>query len=303
MQSPNDGTTATHTAKKGASAVAAQVMGGPAHVPFVLACDSQVLAQQMTIVEQSALTEIEWTDLVELRWNNDKSNNTLDWAEYMAKHDDARGIDVVTARFNLVHKWVQSEIVLTHDIEERARVLSKFIHVAAHARLLHNYATMLQVTIALMSTSITRLKRTWELVSPPDRSLLKHMEDIAQPMRNFHDLRVEMESTDLSAGCIPFLGLYVHDLNWNAQKPAEIKSEFEGDEPLINFERFRTAAVIIKGLLRLIDASLRYEFEPVHGVIERCLWMSALTDERIDGLSKALEQGQTMGQVRQVMDG
>jgi len=289
IQKPNGEIVATSTAKKGAFVAGTQVLGGPAHVPFILACDSQVLAQQMTIVEQSALTEIEWTDLVELRWNNDKSNNTLDWAEYMAEHDDARGIDVVTARFNLVHKWVQSEIVLTQDIEERARVLSKFIHVAAHARRLHNYATMLQITIALMSTNCTRLKKTWELVSSPDKSLLKHMEDIAQPMRNFHDLRVEMESTDLSAGCVPFLGLYVHDLNWNAQKPAEIKID-EGAEPLVNFERFRTAAVIIKGLLRLIDASLRYEFEPIHGIIERCLWMSALTDERINGLSKALER-------------
>ena len=289
-QRPNGETTAAPTAKKGALIAGTQVLGGPAHVPFILACDSQVLAQQMTIVEQSALTEIEWSDLVELRWNNDKSNNTLDWAEYMAKHDDARGIDVVTARFNLVHKWVQSEIVLTQDIEERARVLSKFIHVAAHARRLHNYATMLQITIALTSSCCTRLKKTWELVSAPDKSVLKHMEDMAQPMRNFHDLRVEMESTDLSSGCIPFLALYVHDLNWNAQKPAEIKVEDAGGaEPLINFERFRTAAIIIKGLLRLIDASLRYDFEPIHGIIERCLWMSALTDERIDALSKALE--------------
>lgn len=294
IQKPSGEALAIPTAKKGALIGGTQVLGGPAHVPFILACDSQVLAQQMTIVEQSALTEIEWSDLVELRWNNDKSNNTLDWAEYMAKHDDARGIDVVTARFNLVHKWVQSEIVLTQDIEERARVLSKFIHVAAHARRLHNYATMLQITLALMSTSCTRLRKTWELVAAPDRSLLKHMEDIAQPRRNFHDLRVEMESTDLSSGCIPFLALYVHDLNWNAQKPAQIRVQNEdGDEeraePLINFERFRTAAVIIKGLLRLIDASLRYDFEPIHGIIERCLWMSALTDERIDALSKALE--------------
>ncbi|KAK5072069.1 Guanine nucleotide exchange factor lte1 [Lithohypha guttulata] len=261
---------------------------GPAHVPFVLACESDVLAQQLTIVEQSALTEIEWTDLVEMRWSNDKSTSSLDWAEYMTKHDDARGIDVVTTRFNLVIKWVLSEIVLTQDIEERARVLSKFIHVAAHARRLRNYATMLQITIALMSTSCTRLKGTWELVPGPDKSLLKHMEKLAQPMRNFNELRMEMESTDLSSGCIPFLMLYVHDLTYNAQKPAEIHIE-EGAEPLINFERFRTAAIIVKGLLRLIDASLRYDFEPIHGIVERCLWLSALTDKRIDALSKSLE--------------
>ena len=261
---------------------------GPAHVPFILAYESDVLAQQFTMVEQSALTEIEWTDLVEMRWSNDKSTTTLDWAEYMAKHDDAKGVDVVATRFNLVIKWVLCEIVLTQDIEERARVLSKFIHVAAHARRLRNYATMLQITIALMSTSCSRLKKTWDIVPGHDKSVLRHMEKLAQPLRNFHDLRLEMESTDLTDGCIPFLGLYIHDLTYNAQKPTEIQVA-EGLEPLINFERFRTGAIIVKGLLRLIDASLRYDFEPLHGIIERCLWLSALADDRIDALSKALE--------------
>lgn len=289
LQSPSMGDNAANKKQIAfADSVKPSITAGPAHVPFILACESDVLAQQMTLVEQSALTEIEWTDLVEMRWSNDKSTTTLDWAEYMAKHDDARGVDVVATRFNLVIKWVLSEIVLTQDIEERARVLSKFIHVAAHARRLRNYATMLQITIALMSTSCSRLKKTWELVSGPDKSVLKHMERLAQPLRNFHDLRLEMESTDLTDGCIPFLGLYIHDLTYNAQKPAEIVV-VEGMEPLVNFERFRTSAIIIKGLLRLIDASLRYDFEPLHGIIERCLWLSALSDDRIDALSKSLE--------------
>lgn len=260
---------------------------GPSHVPFILACTGEVLAQQFTIVEQSALTEIEWTDLVEMRWSNTETD-ALDWAEYMARNDDARGIEVVVSRFNLVTKWALSEIVLTQDIHERARVISKLIHVAAHSRRLHNFATMLQIMIALMSLCCTRLKKTWAIVSGPDRSLYKQMERLASPVRNFYNLREEMENEDLSSGCIPFVGLYVHDLNWNAQKPLEIPSG-NGAEPLINFDRVRTAAVIIKSLLRLIDASLRYDLEPVHGIIERCLWLSALTNERIDTLSQTLE--------------
>lgn len=282
MSGPSVFGTANNGHAKGLSA-----SSNSSHLPFILACSGEVLAQQLTIVEQSALTEIEWTDLVEMRWTNNEID-VLDWAEYMAKHDDARGIDVVVTRFNLVTKWALSEIVLTQDIGERARVISKLIHVAAYSRRLHNFATMLQIMIALMSLSSTRLKKTWNLVSGPDRSLYKQMERLANPVRNFHNLREEMENEDLSSGCIPFVGLYVHDLNWNAQKPAEIISE-EGAESLINFDRFRTAAVIVKSLLRLIDASLRYDFEPIHGVIERCLWLSALTNERIDAISQYLE--------------
>jgi hypothetical protein len=260
--------------------------GGPAHIPFILAADSQVLAQQMTLIEKSALTEIEWSDLVEMKWR-DTSSKVLDWAEYLTK-GDISGIDLVSTRFNLVSRWVRSEIVLTQDIEERAQVITKYIHIAAHARRLHNYATMVQITIGLTSTDTTRLAKTWERVPSPDKSLLKNMERLVQPVRNFYDLRVEIEQADFSDGCIPFIGLYVHDLTYNAQKPATIPSK-HGREPLINFERYRTSAVIVKNLLRLIDASSRYTFEPVHGLVERCLWMAALPDDKIYALSRALE--------------
>ena len=182
----------------------ARLPAGTAHMPFILACDSQVLAQQMTLVEKSALSEVEWSDLVEMRWDSKKAD-VVDWVECLSG-GTLRGVDLVSTRFNLMMKWALSEVVLTQDMQERARVITKYIHVAAHTRRLHNYATMLQLTLALTSTDCTRLSKTWALVSEPDKSLLKHMETLAQPLRNFHDLRTEMESADLSDGCIPFLG-------------------------------------------------------------------------------------------------
>ncbi|KAK5064911.1 hypothetical protein LTR84_000745 [Exophiala bonariae] len=277
---------ASHTREKPPSQPMSRLPAGPAHLPFVLACDSQVLAQQMTLVEKSALSEVEWSDLVEMRWDN-KAAEVLDWVDCLTQ-TRIRGIDLVITRFNLVVKWAMSEIILTQDIHERARVITKYIHVAAHARRLHNYATMLQLTIALTSTDCTRLTKTWALVSPPDMSLLKHMEALVQPVRNFHDLRLEMESADLSDGCIPFIGLYVHDLTYNAQKPSRIPGG-QGQDELINFERYRTCAIIVKGLLRFIDAGSRYSFDPIEGIIERCLWLAALPDDRIRSTSKALE--------------
>lgn len=83
-------------------------------------------------------------------------------------------------------------------------------------------------------------------------------------------------------------GLYVHDLTYNAQKPAQLASTGDG-EPLVNFERYRTTATIVKSLLRLIDASSKYTFAPIPGIIERCLWIAALSDEKITALSKSIE--------------
>jgi hypothetical protein len=39
-----------------------------------------------------------------------------------------------------------------------------------------------------------------------DKRLFKDMECLIQPVRNFHDLRVEMETANLQEGCIPFIG-------------------------------------------------------------------------------------------------
>lgn len=61
----------------------------------------------------------------------------------------------------------------------------------------------------------------------------------------------------------------------------------EGD-PLVNFERYRTTARIVKNLLRLIDLSTKYHIEPVQGIIERCLWIASLSEEQIQARSKQL---------------
>lgn len=84
------------------------------------------------------------------------------------------------------------------------------------------------------------------------------------------------------------IALYIHDLTYNSQKPSQIASTRDG-EPLVNFERYRTTATIVKSLLRLIDASAKYTFQPVEGAIERCLWMACLPDDLIRLKSKELE--------------
>ena len=82
--------------------------------------------------------------------------------------------------------------------------------------------------------------------------------------------------------------LFIHDLTYNAQKPSVIASTRDA-EPLINFERYRTTATIVKNLLRLIDASAKYEFRPADGALERCLWLASLSDEGIRAKSREVE--------------
>lgn len=258
-----------------------------AHLPFVLAYDSEVLAQQFTVVEKDALDEIDWKELIELRWKQ-SSPQIRDWVQYL-RTAEPRGVDVVIARFNLVVKWVVSECVLTEDTHERARCIVKYIHIATHARRLRNYATMYQIAIALISNDVSRLRKTWALVPAAELQIMKELEAIVQPLRNFHNLRLEMETGAVEDGCIPFIGIYTRDLIYNAQKPPFIDAPPVDGEKLVNFERHHTAATIVKNLLRLLEASSRYAFKVEPSIISKCLWLAALSDEEITKRSRACE--------------
>jgi len=87
----------------------------------------------------------------------------------------------------------------------------------------------------------------------------------------------------------PRLGIYTRDLIYNSQKPAFIDAPPVAGERLVNFERHHTAATIVKSLLRLLEASSRYNFNPEPNVVSKCLWMAALSDDEISKRSRQLE--------------
>lgn len=258
------------------------------HLPFVLAFDSEILAQQFTLIEKDALNEVDWKELIDMRWKN-ANTDPRSWVDFL-RNTDAHGVEVVIARFNVMVKWVVSEIVLTQDHEERARCVIKFLHIAAHCRKYRNFATMSQIAIALTSTEVARLSKTWAMIPPGDMRTMSELESLVSPTKNFYNLRAEMEGGGNSpdVGCIPFVGIYTHDLLFNSQRPSEIASS-PSTPPLVNFERWRIAASVVKTLLRLLEASTLYQFQPIEGITERCLWMTALSDEEIRKHSESLE--------------
>ena len=258
-----------------------------AHLPFVLAFESDVIAEQLTIIEKDAIDEVDWKDLITLNWQQNPAH-ARNWVQFLQR-GEANGIDIVIARFNLVVKWVVSECVLTDSASERAKCITKYIHIAAHAHRLRNYASTYQITLALLSADLARLPKTWALVPAPEKQTLARFEKLCQPVRNFQTLRTEMEAITAEASCIPFIGLYTHDLMFNAQKPARIEPTPPSKEPLVNFERFQTAATIVKSLLRLIETSSNYIFHPHPEVLSRCLWLAALEDGEIAERCKGLD--------------
>lgn len=274
-----------------------------AHIPFILAYDAEVLAQQFTIIEKDALDEIEWKELIDLSWKQ-KAPDVRNWVEYL-RFEEPRSVDIVIARFNVMVNWAISECLLVDNLDERVKAIVKYIHIASHARRLQNFATMSQIVLALSSVDMERLTKTWERVPVHECEMLQDLKALVNPLRNFVSLREAMESANTDLGCIPFIGkpyprtksvqresrtsltpltgIYTKDLLYNGNKPEYIKDQpaNSSGERLVNFERHQAAAGIVKSLSRLLEASDNYKFQPVPEVISKCLWMTSLTDEEI----------------------
>jgi hypothetical protein len=261
-----------------------------AHLPFILAYSPILVARQLTLIEIDGLCDLDWRELIELRWNQAPPASS-DWATHLGSSSDAAssGVGLVIARFNLMVKWCISTIVLTASQRERAAVVERFARVAEECRRVRNFATAYQIAVALLSADVAALKGTWRRVGRRERDVVRELEALVRPVRNFHNLRVEMECAPADAGCVPFIGVYTRDLVYNAQRPAVVAAPGEkapplggaGEEPLVNFERYRQAASVVKTLLRLLEGGYRYSYAPDFEVLGRCLWVSALSDDEI----------------------
>lgn len=276
------------------------------HTPFILNFTSEQLTEQFTLIERDALAEIDWKELIELKWSQ-KLNPIQSWLGYLVERNSS-GVEVVITRFNLMVNWVKSEILLTQLLKERVLAISRFIHVAHQARRLQNYSTMMQIVLALSSASMKQLRKTWEKVPLTDIELLENLEKVVSPFRNFQHLRVEFNSLDTSIGCIPFLGIYLSDLTFNAERPAFVSRE-QGpkdvssnandttsgkatsgkgidaieskEETLVNFDRFRMSASVVKSLIQCIEWSSNYKFNADQDLLAKCLYIQSLTEEEM----------------------
>lgn len=285
------------------------------HIPFILTSSSRILAEQLTLIERDAFSQVSWKELVSHPWN--KSPDTINsWVSFLSNHPNCQGTELVISRFNLVVDWVKSEILLTRNLKERTATLTSFIHIAHHSRRLQNFSTMMQIVLALSSFAIRRLGKTWACISPNDQFIFSQLEDIVSPSRNFEKLRVEINCIDTRKGCIPFFGIYLSDIAYNAERPVFIElyphnsntqvcpslsstqnsfsktatPSLSNSTKLINIDRFRVSSAIVKSFSRCIELSRNYDLKPNHDILAKCLYIHSLTEAEMDSCYKYLDQ-------------
>ena len=78
--------------------------------------------------------------------------------------DNINNLLNITWSFPQVSKLVASEILRQSTVIGRAAAIEKWAAVADICRCVHNYNSVLEITSALMNSSVYRLKKVWDKV-------------------------------------------------------------------------------------------------------------------------------------------
>ncbi|KAJ3128572.1 hypothetical protein HK098_003998 [Nowakowskiella sp. JEL0407] len=271
---------------------------------FVLKYRSDDIVKQFCLLEQKLFMDVSWLELTDPEnWRNNKSLS-LDREGRVAR------IGKLIDRFNLTSQWVVSEILCTENLDERARVVSKFIRIAHKCFAYNNFSTLMQIALGLQSSLIDRLKHTWAKISPTEKRIRDLLIQFTLPFKNFKFIRDRLHSLadeivpedclllllpETSAEnitpAVPFTGLLLNDLFKNSEKPVFLPNEGKAEDcpPVVNFGKFRYDAEIIRRFRSFQSQSRRYAFEFDKEIYGHVMFLKVVDYESLTEFSYVLE--------------
>ncbi|KAF9100866.1 hypothetical protein BGX27_000220 [Mortierella sp. AM989] len=170
----------------------------PMYKPFILYYRSQLIAQQLCLLEQHFLEQVKWDELLEVELTKaGRSRNKSKWifpiGGYLFRTGrEKSGVDASNERSNMLCMWVASEVVSTHPIEDRVRVIEKFIRIAQY----RNYNSFFHLVMGLGSSHLRSLRRTWSRVRSYEMRILQEFQDFISPYSNWGEIRKAMNQVD-----------------------------------------------------------------------------------------------------------
>lgn len=227
----------SHMTKSQISSLKNWKMGGSN--PTVLEFDPLELARQLTIKEMNIFCTIMPEELLGSEWTKRSASN-------------ATNVRAMSTLSTDLSNLVADTILQYDDAKKRALLIKHWIKIAHKCLELNNYDSFMAIICSLNSSTITRLKKTWDIVSQRRKDLLKALQAIVEPDKNYAVLRRRLH--DHVPPCLPFVGTYLTDLTFvDAGNPSTKQLPDSGDGEgmsVINFDKHTRTAKIIGELQR-----------------------------------------------------
>ncbi|AOW04453.1 uncharacterized protein YALI1_D28150g [Yarrowia lipolytica] len=215
--------------------------------------DSVELCRQLTIRESRLFCAISPIECLNKEWNSKRGTSG---------GGEPSNIRKFIQNSNCLTNWVAACILAEKDTKKRASVIKYFVQVSEQCRQINNFSSMTAIISALYSSTIHRLKKSWELVSARTMASLENMNKLMNSTRNFNEYRDMLHL--VNPPIIPFFGVYLTDLTFVADgNPDFIK----GEPKLINFSKRTKTAEIVREIQQY--QSIPYSFQELPEVQQR----------------------------------
>lgn len=160
---------------------------------------------------------------------------------------------------NHLTNWVSYAILRHSEPKRRATSIRYFIEVADNCRNYKNFSSMTAVISALYSSTIHRMKKSWDYVPIRFVEMLENMNRLMNSSRNFNEYRDVLSIVNPPA--VPFFGVYLSDLTFVDEGNPDL---LNADRGIINFAKRNKAAHIIQSI-RYFQMT-PYPFEEVRDI-------------------------------------
>jgi hypothetical protein len=206
------------------------------------------VATQLTWVEHMLYSRIKPYELLQQKWT--KKNRT----------ELAPNICYVITRFNQMTIWVTKEILTPDNIKQRCAIIQRMLDICKICLKLNNYVTVFQITSALISTPVQRLRKTWDLLPP---NAMEQMNEFKRLCSVDGVSRIYREKQrGIPAPSVPYMGPYLNQLI-----TIEVGMHtFVKDPPEhVNFSKLERLAAVIEDVTKFQNPM--YNLEPDGAVL------------------------------------
>ncbi|RFU80632.1 guanine nucleotide exchange factor [Trichoderma arundinaceum] len=212
--------------------------------PTILDFEPLELARQLTIRQMNIFCSILPQELLASQWMKKGGAN-------------APNVKAMSSLSTDLSNMVAETILHHTELKKRAAIIKQWIKIAQQFLELHNYDGLMAIICTLNSSTITRLRKTWDAIPQKRRDALRSLQEIVEPSQNNKILRTKLH--DHVPPCLPFLGMYLTDLTFvdignPATKEVSLGSETEEDGlgglTVVNFDKHTRTAKIIGELQR-----------------------------------------------------
>jgi len=194
--------------------------------------------------------------------------------------------------FNMITRWVGSEIVKCNLVKDRTKRICQFIVLCEELKNIQNYHGLMAIFAGLSQFGVSRLKASWKLPSLYG-SKWANLSQILNPVGNFRSLRQLQQNADPPV--VPCLSLLLHDLVLIEDGNDEYIEEEVYEKKFLNIEKALMLGKTFGFILK--TRKCRYFFNQVD-VMQKYFRdlkeekLGVLTLDQINEISRVLEPTQ-----------